>query len=424
MRGPRASGDPGESRAPEGGRPHLLLFGWYSEATGFTRVLRAVVPHLARYFRITWRGVGYRAPARTLMPHVTLQPTNLRGGDMVGAYAARLGWQMLGADAVLALNDVWYLEHYSRELAEVLGPIPMLGYLPLDGDIPDPRLVEKLAGFHSFYTYTEHAAAELRAALRACGKLTPVAVAGHGVDLDVFAAAADIREAHFDPHVRMCRAQALFGLPEPTWVVLNASRPDPRKRVDLTIDGFARFARGLPPNVRLCLHQAIAHPQFVDPLRRQADALGISSRILWSPADAAPLDDAALCALYNACAVGVNTSVGEGFGLVSFEHAATGAPQLVPDLPALRELWGNAAVRVGPVRRTITPHSPLVMGEVEPEQVAGALAALYRDEAAYRRVARAGHERCQAPDLRWQRPADALLRGLLDALPGRSTPAC
>jgi D-inositol-3-phosphate glycosyltransferase len=424
MPGPPASGDPGESRPPEGGRPHLLLFGWYSEATGFTRVLRAVVPYLARHFRITWRGVGYRGPARPLLPDVTLEPTNLRGGDMVGAYAARLGWDVLGADAVLALNDVWYLEHYSRELADVLGAVPMLGYLPLDGDIPDPRLVENLAGFHSFYTYTEHAAAELRAALRSCGKSTPVGVAGHGVDLGVFMPGADVRDAGFDPGARMRRAQALFGLPEPTWVVLNASRPDPRKRVDLTIEGFARFARGLPPNVRLCLHQAIAHPQFVDPLRQRADALGVSSRILWWPPAAAPLDDAALCALYNACAVGVNTSVGEGFGLVSFEHAATGAPQIVPDHPALRELWGDASVRLGPVRRTITPHSPLVMGEVTPAQVAAALDALYRDGTAYRRVARAGHERCQAPDLRWERAADALLRGLRDALPARSTPAC
>jgi D-inositol-3-phosphate glycosyltransferase len=266
MRGPSASGGPHEPTAPEGERPHLLLFGWYSEATGFTRVLRAVVPHLARHYRITWMGVGYRGPTRSLLPHVTLEPTNLSGGDMVGAYSARLNWETLGADAVLALNDVWYLEHYSRELATMLGVVPMLGYLPLDGDIPDPRLVENLAGFHSFYTYTEHAAEQLRGALRACGKATPVAVAGHGVDLEAFAPGAGVRDGGFDPGVRMRRAQELFGLPEPTWVVLNASRPDPRKRVDLTIEGFARFAQGLPPNVRLCRHQAIAHPQFVDPL--------------------------------------------------------------------------------------------------------------------------------------------------------------
>ena len=39
--------------------------------------------------------------------------------------------------------------------------------------------------------------------------------------------------------------------------MLNASRPDKRKRVDLTVAGFAEFAADKPPNVRLCLHHAI-----------------------------------------------------------------------------------------------------------------------------------------------------------------------
>lgn len=395
--------------------PHLLLFGWYSEATGFTRVLQAVVPHLARHYRVTWMGVGYKGEPRQLDPRVRLLPTNLRGGDLVGAYEARLNWSALAPDAVLALNDLWYLEHYSRELAGLLGAVPMLGYLPLDGDIPTPSLVEGLIGFDSLYTYSRHAADQLREALRACGNATPVSVAGHGVDLGTFTPSADVRAAGFDAGARMRLAQDLFALREPSWVALNASRPDPRKRIDLSIEAFARFAQGLPSHVRLCLHQAIAHPRFVEPLRQQAVALGIADRILWWPPRAAPLDDAALCALYNACAVGLNTSAGEGFGLVSFEHAATGAPQLLPDHAALRELWGDAAVRVGPVRRLITPHSPLLMGEVAPAQVTSALELLYRDADHYRHFALAAYERCQAPDLQWSRVADALLRGLREA---------
>ena len=43
--------------------------------------------------------------------------------------------------------------------------------------------------------------------------------------------------------------------------------------------------------------------------------------------------------IYNACDVGINTSIGEGWGLVSFEHAATGAGQIVPRHSACEELW-------------------------------------------------------------------------------------
>ena len=399
-------------------RPHLLFFGWHVDGTGFTRVLRALVPFFARHFRITWMGVGYQGEPRELAPGVLLRPTNLHGGDLMGAYAARLEWDTLAPDAVFALNDPWYLAHYSRELAARLGPIPMVGYLPLDGDFVDPRIVEEVTGFTALFTYTRHAAAQLGDALRACGNETPTGVAGHGVDLEAFHPAPGAHETGFTSASRMELARDLFGLDEPSWVVLNASRPDPRKRIDISIDGFARFVRGRPANVRLCLHQALSHAQFVEPLRQQAGALGLDSRILWWPPQHAPLDDTQLCALYNACAAGVNTSLGEGFGLVSFEHAATGVPQLVPAHPALVELWGDAAVCLGPVRKVMTDHSPFMMGEVSPEQVCAGLELIYDDEGEYRRLSHAALDRSRANDLRWQ-PVAATLLEALNARPDR-----
>lgn len=35
------------------------------------------------------------------------------------------------------------------------------------------------------------------------------------------------------------------------------------------------------------------------------------------------------------CTVGLNSSLGEGFGLISFEHAATSAAQLLDGMPPL-----------------------------------------------------------------------------------------
>jgi D-inositol-3-phosphate glycosyltransferase len=398
-----------------GVQPHLLFFGWHVDGTGFTRVLRALVPFFAQHFRITWMGVSYQGEPRQLAPGVLLRPTNLNGGDLMGAYASRLEWDTLAPDAVFALNDPWYLAHYSRELASRIGSIPMVGYMPIDGDFVDSRVVDELTGFSSLFTYTSHAASQLRGALRACGNETPVGVAGHGVDLRAFHPAPAARDSDFAPEIRMRLARDLFGLDEPGWVVLNASRPDPRKRIDITIDGFARFVRGRPANVRLCLHQALGNAQFVEPLRQQADALGLGDRILWWPPQHTPLDDSQLCALYNACAAGVNTSLGEGFGLVSFEHAATGVPQLVPAHPALSELWGDAAVCLGPVRKVRTDHSPFMMGEVTAEQVSGGLELLFSNDAEYRRLSRSAFERSRADDLRWE-PVAAVL---LDALGAR-----
>jgi glycosyltransferase involved in cell wall biosynthesis len=397
-------------------RPHLLMGGWYKPGTGFTRVLQALLPYLRRHFRITWLGVGYRGEPVDLCDGVRLLPTNLHGGDLLGAYWAQANWQSLAPDAVFVLNDLWYLVHYSRAIGALTGAnVPMIGYLPLDGGLDDSIHVRELAGFHRLVTYTDWAANQLQSALVREHKSIPVTVAGHGVDLASF---------HLLPGSetlagRMKRAQDLFTLPEPPFVVLNASRPDPRKRLDLTLEAFARFATGKPSNVRLCLHQAIAHETFVAPLRQQADRLGIADRILWFPRTPGPLSDSGLNELYNACAIGLNTAMGEGFGLVSFEHGATGAPQVIPAHSALCELWQDHAAIVRPVRAITTEHSPLIMGEVDASAVAMTLDQLYHDSRYYQNLARAAPARCAMPDLDWSVPAGHLVDALQTALSSR-----
>ncbi len=394
-------------------RPHLLLGGWYKPGSGFTRVLLSLLPFLRSKFRITWLGVGYLGEPFDLCEGVHVLPTNVRGGDMVGAYYARKNWRSLAPDLVFVLNDLWYLTHYSSEFGMLEDPlVPIVGYLPLDGGIDSHSLTRDLTGFQQIVTYTHWAAGQLRPALRTMGHSTPVTVAGHGVDLTHFR----MFSGGLDLATRMARAQQLFGLDEPAFVVLNANRPDPRKRLDLTLDAFARFASGKPANVRLCLHQAIAHEVFVAPLREQANRLGIMDRILWFPRVPGPLDDGGLNELYNACAVGLNTTMGEGFGLVSFEHAATGAPQVVPAHPALCELWQDGAELVRSVRPMHTEYSPLLMGEVDANAVAESLSRLYGDREYFTRMAQAGLARTGLPEFDWSVPADHLVNALCRAI--------
>lgn len=325
----------------------------------------------------------------------------------------RKNWATLAPDLVFVLNDFWYLRHYASEFAMLDAPtVPMVGYLPLDGGLDNHSHTTSLNGFHHLVTYTNWAADQLRAALVSTGNSTPVSVAGHGVDLSHFR----VLPGGLDLSTRMARAQELFGLDEPSFVVLNASRPDPRKRLDLTLEAFARFAKGKPAAVRLCLHQAIAHEVFVAPLREQAERLGIMDRIVWFPRVPGPLDDVGLNELYNACAVGLNTAMGEGFGLVSFEHTATGAPQVMPAHPALCELWQDGAELVSPVRPTHTENSPLLMGEVDVTAVADSLNRLYCDRERYAAVAEAGLTRTGLPQFQWSVPAEHLVSVLCGAL--------
>ena len=105
---------------------------------------------------------------------------------------------------------------------------------------------------------------------------------------------------------------------------------------------------------------------------------GLGERLSVNPLGSRIVGDDELNLLYNACDVGINTAMGEGWGLVSFEHGAAGAAQIVPDHTACAELWRGRAELIPPARSYIPEFSPLEMGEVSPQGVARALEALYQ----------------------------------------------
>jgi glycosyltransferase involved in cell wall biosynthesis len=144
---------------------------------------------------------------------------------------------------------------------------------------------------------------------------------------------------------------------------------------------------------------------------------GLGERLSVNPLGSQIVGDDELNLLYNACDVGINTAMGEGWGLVSFEHGAAGAAQIVPDHTACAELWRGQAELVPPARSYVPEFSPLEMGEVSPEGVAQALEALYRDPGRRQELARAGVSVAQNPAYSWNvvtRQFDELVVGLAD----------
>jgi len=186
-----------------------------------------------------------------------------------------------------------------------------------------------------------------------------------------------------------------------SFVVLNASRLDKRKRVDLTVRGFARFAAGKPPNVRLCLHHAIMDDASERDLRSWIQQCGLTERVFLNPLGSRIVADDELNLLYNASDVGINTSMGEGWGLVSCEHGAAGAAQIVPDHTACAELWRGRAELIPPARTYIPDFSVLEMGEVSEEGVARALEVLYREPSRRQELSRAAVAVAHNPAHSW-----------------------
>jgi D-inositol-3-phosphate glycosyltransferase len=392
----------------------IIAIGFNTHGTGLTRVMHSIMGRLADRYEIHYLGIGYSGEI-IRDRGLTIHPTNPNGGDVFAAHQAARLIEAIDPALVFILHDIWCFGHYLRVLGPYRDRLKVACYIPLDGNIVHERDAAALEQADRVIVYTEFARTQFEGAFgRLCasgaGESFPaVDVIPHGVDLACFHPFPELRQASFNSRARAEAKRKVFtGLadPEDAFVVLNASRFDQRKRIDLTVEGFARFAAGKPANVRLCLHHAIMGDAETDRITALIARFGLQARTYLNPLAGGVVDDRELNLLYNACDAGINTSMGEGWGLVSIEHGAAGAAQIVPDHSACAELWNGRAEMMPPARRFIPEFSSLALAEVSVEGVAQALENLYRDPQRRQRLARAAFEAAQNPEYSWDAIAE------------------
>jgi len=388
----------------------LIAIGFNAHGTGLTRVMHSIMRRLADRHEIHYLGIGYSG--ETIRDRgLTVHPTNMQGGgDAFAAFQAKQLIEEINPDLVFILHDIWYFAHYLRILGPYRDRLKTVCYIPLDGRIRNEDDAAPLEGADRVVVYTDFARREFESAFdrlrekQGTSAFPTVDVIPHGVDRTRFHPFPQLLQASFASAGRAAAKRKVFaGLQDldDSFIVLNASRPDKRKRIDLTIEGFARFAAGKPANVRLCLHHAIMGEREQNQIRSRVERFDLKERLYLNPLVGGIVDDAELNLLYNACDVGLTTSMGEGWGLVSFEHGAAGAAQIVPDHSACAEVWSGRAEMIPPTMRTIPWFSTLEMGEVSAEGVAQALNNLYCNPQRRRQLAQAAYQAALNPEYSW-----------------------
>ena len=385
-------------------RPKVLVVGEAVQPSGYATVLNGFLPVLAgRYevhvFALTYQGPPVGGPWQ-------VHP-NALFGDVWGMYQIERLVAEIRPELVLFVYDaILYLTN--QQVFDEARPRPrVVLYCPIDGRAPEPSFLARLAALDRLVLFTESARGLVRAASPA--PLPGIDVIPHGVDTGLFRRLDLTRAA-----ARRLLFPGRRDLDD-AFLVLNANRNALRKRVDLTIEGFARFARGKPEGVLLCLHMD-RHDHFeLADLARQH---GVAERILYTAGDTGHPDFAPerLNLLYNACEVGVNTSGGEGWGLVAFEHAAAGGAQIVPRHSACAELWSGAAMLLEPASRVRHVMALCEYEDVTAEGTAAALEALYSDRALLAEMSRKAQALATRERFAWEVIGgqwDALLRGVL-----------
>lgn len=137
------------------------------------------------------------------------------------------------------------------------------------------------------------------------------------------------------------------------FIVLNTNRNSYRKGWDITISAFIKFLKknNLNPKIKLfinCLFENLNGYMLHDLIQIECIKQDVNYNqivntnfIKFGSSMSGLLTDETVNYLYNACDIGLNTCIGEGFGLCNMEHAAVGAPQIVTNVGGLTEIFKN-----------------------------------------------------------------------------------
>ena len=384
--------------------PRILVAGDAAVPTGFARVIEGIFKPLSTQYEIHHLGTNYRGD-----PHGynwKVYPAEL-GGDRWGARRIVALAEKIQPQLIFILNDIWVQSAYLQELRQAKTLPPIILYCPVDGGPIDPESIAPLAGVARFVVYTDFGKQQVENAVKKQREkdpsfnFPPVEIIPHGVDTETFyPLQGDGERVSGRLSARMLLFPDATDL-EQRFIVLNANRNQPRKRIDTTIRGFSLFARDKPAHVKLFLHMGAEDVGWNVVLL--ARRYGIEDRILMSSLAKTiqGVSTAQLNRIYNACDVGINTSSAEGWGLPSFEHAATRAAQIVPRHSACGELWDEAAVMLEPAFKLINEGVLTDAWMVTPEGVAEALEKLYLDREFLAEMSEKAFRTATRPEYRW-----------------------
>lgn len=372
-------------------RSDIIIVGLYRPGTGFTRLISELCHWLSKRYHIHWIGIGYKGPLRK-KNKILLYPNNVNGGDIYGGFQARTLAEKLSAGFVLVISDLWMLKNYRISLGQAHRYV-LAAYVPLDGDVPEDSDPQDLSFFDAFYAYHTSGITQLRKVHSLADQSIRFNYFYHGIN-----------GSHFYPlRDKLNLRKQIFGIQYPANAVfiLNANRINERKNLNCTLSAFKLLTIEVSDPVYLVLHVPGSTTTQIEGLKSQLNKLELApDRVLINPLGNSYVHEQDLNRLYNACQIGINTSFGEGWGMVAFEHAATGATQLVPDHSAPATLWPSE-LRIKTGDPVYLSTNPLRLKSVDHHHLATTLVKLVNERHILVQLQRLSMEVARNPAFHW-----------------------
>ena len=300
--------------------------------TGFGVVSKNVLKQLHdRGHQITVIGVNHHGEPynREEFPY-DIHPCG-DGGGMDSVFGMDRLWRILPQaqpDVLFLFNDPWIIESYLNHRPDNISApyLKTIGYYPIDAGPIRPTTAKKLTEELDAQICYSHFAERIITEANGGKRPENLHQIYHGVDTKVY------------HPLNQQAARNELGIPLDAWVVGMVARNQYRKRFDILISAFAKFAKG-KKNVKLYLHTVPKDVGYdITDLMTQFNVGGniILTAEMDSPAKGVP--EGMLNIIYNTFDVNALISLGDGFGLPVAESMAVGCPQIVSDHSCLKEL--------------------------------------------------------------------------------------
>lgn len=142
-------------------------------------------------------------------------------------------------------------------------------------------------------------------------------------------------------------ARLYFNLKQDDFIVINANRNQPRKRLDIMMMAFAEVvSHHMGEPIKLLIATAPTGAwNLMEIYERELKLRGVTleeglKHIIFIDNPQA-LTDEDMNILFNTADVGINTAMGEGWGLCNFEAGAIGIPQIVPAIGGFHDFFDH-----------------------------------------------------------------------------------
>lgn len=312
-------------------KPKLLWCGDIVAMTGFARVTENVLQRICDQYEVVVLSHNWWGDPTTLQSKYKMYPSSNRFQTApFGEDRIREVVEKEKPDIIFSINDMWIINEQYKRIKDLHDQklFKFVGYAPMDSYGWTGCLDETANDWDGVVSYTEFGAHEfIRGGIK-----KPITIIPHGITAN-----------QFYP-MDKAEARKRLNLRDDIFIVFNGNRNQFRKRIDITVEGFAKFAKD-KPDTQLYLHMGLKDqgwdimPLFARAMQREG--IDPNGRIILTAQTQGPpnVEVDFLNTIYNAVDVGVNTCKGEGWGLVSHEHAACRVAQVVPDHTSCKEIF-------------------------------------------------------------------------------------